>query len=399
MGNKLPKGWRNVRLGDVAHFIGGGTPSKQVESYFNGAILWATVRDMNVDIIEDTEIKISETGLKNSSSKIVPKGNIIIATRVGVGKVCRNKFDTAINQDLRGICPNDQTDVQYLFYYLKSLTDYLQSISTGATVKGIRSEQVIGLPVPLPPLPEQHRIVAKLDRLFERIDRAIALVEENITNANHLLGSVLNDVFEHAEEKGWIATNIGDCFELKTGGTPSTNNRQYYENGTIKWLVSGDINQGEIFDCEGRITEYAVKNSNARLLPKDSVLIALNGQGKTRGTVAMLRTEATCNQSLVAMITKDDSMYLPDFLYYQLKWQYIPIRMLTGMVDRRGLNMPIIRNIKVVFPDLPTQRRIVGAIKEIEEKRSELLNRLLPKHLGLKALKSSLLDAAFKGEL
>lgn len=134
-------------------------------------------------------------------------------------------------------------------------------------------------------------------------------------------------------------------------------------------------------------------------MPGDSVLIALNGQGKTRGSVAMLRTEATCNQSLVAMITKDGSKYLPDLLYYQLKWQYVPIRMLTGMEDRRGLNMSIIRNIKVCFPKLQTQKRLVGSFNEIDKHQRQLLSKLYPKLEKLRALKSSLLDAAFKGEL
>jgi len=165
-----------------------------VNSYPTIVGFCSTVRDMNVDIIEDTEVKISDFGLQNSSSKVVPKGNIIIATRVGVGKVCRNKYDTAINQDLRGICPTRETDVQYLFYYIKSLSSYLQSISTGATVKGIRAEQVEEVTVPLPSIQEQRRIADKLDSLFERIDQISSLC--GMKELTKLKSSLLDAAFK-----------------------------------------------------------------------------------------------------------------------------------------------------------------------------------------------------------
>ncbi len=100
----------------------------------------------------------------------------------------------------------------------------------------------------------------------------------------------------------WPIVSLGEICTFMTGGTPTSTMAEYYEGGTVPWLVSGDIHGFEIMACEKRITQKAVENSNAKVLPKDSVLIALNGQGKTRGTVALLRmTGATCNQSLVAI--------------------------------------------------------------------------------------------------
>ena len=104
----------------------------------------------------------------------------------------------------------------------------------------------------------------------------------------------------------WQTKKIGDICKLMTGGTPSKNKPEYFKNGTIKWLLSGDIHKGEIYDCEGRITGAGMKHSNARYLPINSVIIALNGQGKTRGTVALLRTQAACNQSLVSISPNDE---------------------------------------------------------------------------------------------
>jgi type I restriction enzyme S subunit len=168
--------------------------------------------------------------------------------------------------------------------------------------------------------------------------------------------------------KGWTIRRLGDVCNLMTGGTPSKAVPEYF-GGDIPWLVSGDIHKGEICDCEGRITEAGMANSNAKFLPVDSVMIALNGQGKTRGTVALLRIKATCNQSLVSIYPKDVQVLLPEFLYAYLHCQYQAIRRITGDSgnDRRGLNMDLIRSIEVPIAPLDEQKRIVGVLDEALE--------------------------------
>lgn len=168
---------------------------------------------------------------------------------------------------------------------------------------------------------------------------------------------------------GWEIKEIGDICNLMTGGTPSRNKPEYFVNGEIKWLVSGDIHSKEIYDCEGRITEEGLKNSNAKYLPINSVLIALNGQGKTRGTVTLLRTKATCNQSLVSICPKKEIELIPEYIFYNLHGRYLEIRKITGddNKERRGLNMPIIRKIKMPVPPLPEQKQIVAILDEAFE--------------------------------
>lgn len=167
---------------------------------------------------------------------------------------------------------------------------------------------------------------------------------------------------------GWQTKKLGDVCRLMTGGTPSRAKPEYF-GGDIKWLVSGDIHAKEIFDCDGRITNEGMNSSNTRLLPINSVMIALNGQGKTRGSVALLRTQATCNQSLVCIIPNDSSKLLPEFLYANLHGRYQEIRHLTSDADndRRGLNMPIIRNIDIPIAPIQEQQRIIAILDEAFE--------------------------------
>ncbi len=169
-------------------------------------------------------------------------------------------------------------------------------------------------------------------------------------------------------KKGWKTRKIGDVCSLMTGGTPSKAKHEYF-GGKIKWLVSGDVHKGQIFDCEGRITEAGMKNSNAKWLPVNSVVIALNGQGKTRGTVALLRTQATCNQSLVSIYPNEPEELLPEFLYINLHSRYQEIRQMTGDSgnDRRGLNMNLIKSIEIPLAPLSEQKRLIGILDEVVE--------------------------------
>jgi type I restriction enzyme, S subunit len=166
--------------------------------------------------------------------------------------------------------------------------------------------------------------------------------------------------------EGWPIKNIGDVCDLMTGGTPSKSKAEYFEGGKINWLVSGDVNKKVVKDCDGRITQLGLENSNAKYLPVNSVMIALNGQGKTRGTVALLKIKATCNQSLVSIYPKDVKQLMPEYLYANLHGRYEEIRKVTGDSgnDRRGLNMPLIRSIRLPIPPLPEQKRIVAILDE-----------------------------------
>lgn len=166
---------------------------------------------------------------------------------------------------------------------------------------------------------------------------------------------------------GWQTKLIGDVCHFATGGTPSSTVAEYYANGTINWVVSGDVHKKQIWECEKKITELGMKNSNAKMLPKDSVLIALNGQGKTRGTVAMLRVPATCNQSIVCMSPKDRGALLPEYLFFYLDGLYKQIRDITGDKDRRGLNMPILRGIEIPIAPVTEQQRIVTILDQVFE--------------------------------
>ncbi len=165
----VPRGWEWATISAIVNsHVGGGTPSKNNPSYWDGGIFWASVKDVGKSkYLDQTIDTISEAGLTNSSSNLVSPGHVIVVTRMGLGKVSINRVPTAINQDLRALSLSSLVSIDYC--YLFFLTHGFEG--SGLTVKGIKVEQLLSTPFPLPPLPEQHRIVAKVDEMSALCDQ------------------------------------------------------------------------------------------------------------------------------------------------------------------------------------------------------------------------------------
>ncbi|CAC9611349.1 Type I restriction-modification system, specificity subunit S [uncultured Gammaproteobacteria bacterium] len=189
--------WEEKTLGEVCKIIGGGTPSKKKEEFYNGDILWATVRDMKVDLIEKTEHQITNDAVKNSSTNIIPKENVVIATRVGLGKVCLIKNDTAINQDLKGVIPlnNKKLLICFLFRWFQSISNKIINEGTGATVQGVKLTFINSLNISFPSIQKQKQITQQLDQLQTQVKKLEIIYQQKITDLSELKKSILQKAF------------------------------------------------------------------------------------------------------------------------------------------------------------------------------------------------------------
>jgi type I restriction enzyme, S subunit len=192
----------------------------------------------------------------------------------------------------------------------------------------------------------------------------------------------------------WKVKKIKDISEqVFAGGTPSTRKPEYWD-GDIPWMSSGEINKKFIFNTDRRITKEGYESSSTKMVPKNSVLIALAGQGKTRGTVGMNKIELCTNQSIASIVPPDtvDSK----FLYYNLDSRYDELRRLsTGDGGRGGLNLQIIKNIFVALPSLEEQRKITS-ILSTWDKAIELKEKLIEQK---KEQKKGLMQKLLTGEI
>ena len=174
---EIPEDWEVLRLGEVAlDFLGGGTPSTNVREYWDGEIPWTTssiIEEGKVCILKNGQRYITQLGYENSSTKIVPAFNLLVGTRVGVGKVAINEIDIAINQDLTGIIINrEKINLFYLAYTLTSprCQAFFNNYKRGATIKGIPRSDLETMLIPLPPLPEQQEIAEILQTIDQKIE-------------------------------------------------------------------------------------------------------------------------------------------------------------------------------------------------------------------------------------
>lgn len=166
--------------------------------------------------------------------------------------------------------------------------------------------------------------------------------------------------------KSWQSKVIGEFSKLTAGGTPSTKNKEFWSNGSIPWLSSGEVHKKRIHFADNFITEEGLKNSSAKIIPKKTLLVALAGQGKTRGTVAITEIETTTNQSIAGIITRAD-ICDPDYLFFNLDSRYDELRAISGGSGRAGLNLEILSNVEVALPPHPQQKKIASILTSVDE--------------------------------
>ena len=189
--------WPVKTLGEVCDLVGGGTPSKERPEFYGGEIPWATVRDLNVEVLCNTEHSITAEAVKSSSSNIIPSGSVVIATRVGLGKAVIVAQDTAINQDLRGLVVKNRNEVlaDYLYWWYLSTAHLVVDAGTGPTVQGVKLPFISGLEIPVPPLEDQTQIVARLDSMRAKTSEMVAAFDAKLTAAKNLRQSILESAF------------------------------------------------------------------------------------------------------------------------------------------------------------------------------------------------------------
>ena len=189
---RISREWEVVRLSELSlDFTGGGTPSTFNQNYWNGDIAWMTSAHIKGREITTGQRCITQEGLKNSATNLVPKDNLLVATRVGIGKVAINKIDVAISQDLTGvIVDKNRTISDFLYWVLSNKESKLKSLAQGSTIKGILREDLGKLKIPIPPLPEQQKIA----EILSTVDNRLELLRERKERLEKVKKGLMNDL-------------------------------------------------------------------------------------------------------------------------------------------------------------------------------------------------------------
>jgi type I restriction enzyme S subunit len=397
-------------LGEICETTSGGTPSRGNSSFYNGSIPWVKSGELNKGVIYDTEEKISEEAIKNSSAKIFPKGTLLIALYgATIGKLAFLGVDAATNQAVCGIYQNEKIESKYLYNYLFHKKQDLVKQGIGGAQPNISQTILKKLEIPLPDLTTQQAIVSKIEELFSDLDKGLEDLKKAQQQLKTFRQSVLKWAFEgkltneNVKEgklpKGWEWVKIDDIAKVGTGSTPLKGNKDYYENGKIAWVTSGALNDEYVRKATDYVTDLALKETNLSLYPKHTLLLAMYGEGKTRGKCSELLIEATTNQAIAAISFENHDIRVKPFLKYFLLKNYNDLRLLSSGGVQPNLNLGIVKNTKFPFPSLEEQQRIVQEIESrlsVADKMEEGISQSIQK---AESLRQSILKKAFSGEL
>ena len=353
-----------------------------------------------------------ERGINIGTKKqfIVKKGQFIVSkidARNGAFGVIPNELNNAI------ITGNFWTfDVDYslinphfisLITTTKEFILFCSNASNGTTNRHyLQEEAFLNVKIPLPSLKAQNELLEKYNNklnLAKRQEEEANKIEESIEDFfNNEIGLVKKELKSKSKDllktinytniekwgvdklninqniiytKNYTQKNIQTLATVSSGGTPSRSNKEYY-TGTIPWIKTGEVINDIILDTEEKITKEAIKNSSAKIYKKGSLIIAMYGQGLTRGRTAKLGIDASTNQACAVLSNIDNELINTDYLWFYLMNEYHRLRELASGNNQPNLNAEMIKNYKVVIPPFDIQEKIVAETTKRKDKIKQL---------------------------
>lgn len=313
---------------------------------------------------EDTE---------NTFTKEFSKGDVLFGRRRAyLKKAAVAPFDGICSGDITVIrAIEDKVDPDLLPFIIQNdfLFDFAVGKSAGSLSPRVKWTHLKEFAIELPLMPEQ----SKLAETLWSINETKNAYEDLINKTDELVKSQFIEMFGDIEnnQKGYPIKQINEFSDLFAGATPSTKVSAYWKNGTIPWMSSGEVHMGRVTSTEKKISQLGYDKCSTKMVPLHTVVIALAGQGKTRGTVAVTEIELCTNQSLCAMVT--DETVLSDYLYHNLRNRYEEIRNMCAIADGRGgLNLKIVGSIKVIVPSIEEQQQFVAFAEQSNKSKFAL---------------------------
>ncbi|PIP77631.1 MAG: hypothetical protein COW85_08010 [Ignavibacteria bacterium CG22_combo_CG10-13_8_21_14_all_37_15] len=409
----MKQGWEIKKLGEVVEFLRGLTYSKKDEVEFSNNMV---LRSNNINVLTNklnfAELRYIRDAIQISPNKMVSKGTLLICTANGsknhLGKVAL--IDSDLNYAFGGfmglIKPLDNLHPVFLYYVMTSegYKKFISELSDGANINNLKFSDLSNFEVPLPPLPEQKRIVTILDEAFAAIAKAKENAEKNLQNAKELFESYLQSVFENGKlkiENGeWEEKKVNEIGNAQTGTTPKTIEKENYGN-FIPFIKPADVDfssKGDIrYNNEG-LSEIGLKKG--RKMENGSILMVCIGA--TIGKVGYAEQEVSCNQQINSLTTKKE--FDPKFIYYAMTSKGFQEKVI---LEGKGAQatLPIINkskweNLSISFPkSFKEQQQIVRKLDALRIETQKLDAIYKKKLHDLEELNKSILQKAFAGQL
>lgn len=370
--------WRTARLEDVAQVLGGGTPSRTEPSYFGGAIAWATPTDITkLDqlYICQTKETVSEEGLRNSSTKLMPPGAVLLTSRATIGFTAISTVPICTNQGFINFICGPGLVPEYLAYWLRTQRDKMIQHAGGTTFKEIARGTLRKFEIPFPPLPEQRRIVD----LLSRAEGIVRLRREAEKKAAELTPALFIDMFGDpaTNPKGWGEYRLGDIAEVVSGVTKG---RKFGDRQTVEvpYLRVANVQAGWLDLSEMKTIEVLPKEVEQLALQRGDVMLTEGGDFDKLGRGAVWEHDIpNCiHQNHIFRVRLNQAMARPEFfvIYLQAsKAREYFLRSAKRTTNLASINMTQLRALPVVLPSMEMQEKFVesfDAARSIQSQQS-----------------------------
>lgn len=365
-----------VELQEVCRFISGGTPSTKVPEYFMGTIPWITGADMNGNVITKARQYITEEAIQNSATNIVPKGNILLVTRTGVGKVAVAGVDICISQDFTGLeLDKTKVDEWYLLYYLRSQEEALTSQQRGATIQGITRDVVETLKIPLPPLTEQKRIAS----LLARADRLRHLRRTAHDLGESLLQSVFLEMFGDVAHSKWDKSELGELIEGFEAGVNYLPGGEGEKVSEWRVLKISAVTWGDFDPTESKAIREYDEFDEKHIVRQGDLLISRANTTELVGAVSLVKiipSKVLLPDKLWRVKFREDSTILPEYTLHLLRQP--ELRKIIGDLatgssgSMKNISMEKAYTLPIPVPPLSLQEEFAGVVARVESLRGRM---------------------------
>ncbi|OOC28408.1 restriction endonuclease subunit S [Helicobacter pylori] len=370
----LPLNWQKVRLGDIAEIIGGGTPSTQITSFWNGSINWFTPTEIGITkYVYKSQRTITPLGLKKSSAKLLPIGTILLTSRASIGDCAILKVVATTNQGFQSLIPLEKINNEFLYYLMLTLKNKLLKLASGSTFLEVSPNKIKNLLIPLPPLNEQiaiANILSDVDHYLYSLD-ALILKKESVKKA--LSFELLS---QRKRLKGfnqaWKKVRLGDIAEIKRGASPRPieNPKWFCANSNVGWVRISDISKNSrfLYKTAQKLSKKGIEKS--RFIKQNSLIMSMCA---TIGKPIITKIDTCIHDGFVVFENpKIDLNYLYYFLCC-IEKEWLESGQQGSQVN---LNVDLIKNKEVFYPkDLNEQIAIANILSDLDSEIISLKNK------------------------
>jgi type I restriction enzyme S subunit len=355
----MREGWIETTLGEVAEWWSGGTPKAREPKYYeNGIIAWAVIADMNKGVIDSTNSYITQEALDLIGGRLAPVGSVLISMYASVGKSAIANVPLATNQAIAWSIPNKSKIIPYYLYLVsQQLEKEISDLARGATQRNINRQMLREFTFLLPPLTEQKRIVD----LISSVDSYIGALHQQVDKARKSRNAVIHEFLARGRD-GWVETTLGEVATWGSGGTPKADNFEFY-GGNIPWCVIGDLNEGQVFDTEKKITDLGLKNSSAKKIEPGHVLIAM--YGASIGKTGIASVEMATNQA-IAFAKVHENLVTNRYLLIYLQSQKNKFVEAGQGAAQPNISQTVLKSWPFSLPPIEVQNAFVEVISSFD---------------------------------